>query len=222
MNKKSMTGRSQQRKMRNRIIIGIIVAFVLLGLIASCAGDKTNVLDPSANSSSSAESSVVPWDYKIEQSKVGDLIGGDMTLQPNNQMLPNDNNYATGDNVWVLSFMTAEMKTASDGKNDVTLSAWTPLKTFKTEKEAKTDMDQLKLQIETEVDLIGVYKTQYESKERDFAVVKLPSGHNIKQPISKERYAELKDKKRVKVVLEEVHDFSDYDLAMSKFRGWAN
>ncbi|MCY9588810.1 signal peptide protein [Paenibacillus chitinolyticus] len=224
MSRPAMNSRYGSGKKRSRVMIGIFSALALLlvfGLIGACSDKKNTSGGATASGGATTESSVVPWDYKVEQAKVGDLIGGDMTLLPNNDMLPNDGNFATGDQVWVLSFMTAEMKTGDDGKNDVKLSGWTPLKTFKTESAAKTDMSQLKTEIQTEVDLIGVYKTQYGDKHRDFAVVSMPSGHKVKQPISDERYTAIKDKKRVKIVLEEVHDFSNYDLAMSKFRGWA-
>lgn len=57
---------------------------------------------------------------------------------------------------------------------------------------------------------------------RHFAVIELPTGNRIKQPIDEKRYAAMEKKDRVDVVLEEVHDFADYDLAYAKFRGWAD
>lgn len=70
--------------------------------------------------------------------------------------------------------------------------------------------------------MVGVYKTEYKGKTRNFAVLELPTGNRIKQPIDDERYTALKQAKTASVVLEEVHDFADYDLAYAKFRGWAN
>jgi hypothetical protein len=207
------------------IIIGIVVLAVIAGIAQAVSDDKPSVLKASnskkAASAAAAGSATVPWDYKVEEAKVGDLIGADMTITPNNQLLPNDDNYATGDKVWVLSYMTAEMKTNEDGQNDVTLSSWAPLKSFRTAEAAQADLAGLKVEVKADVDLVGVYKTEYQGKFRQFAVITLPTGHSIKQPIPEEKYQSFKDKKQVKVILEEVHDFGDYDMAMSKFRGWA-
>lgn len=208
------------------IVIGIAVMAIIGGIANAVSDEKPAVLSKSnskpAASAKAGGSATVPWDYKIEEGKVGDLIGADMTISPNNQLLPNDDNYATGDQIWVLSYMTAEMKTKDDGQNDVTLSSWAPLKTFRTKDAAEQDLAGLKLELKADVDLVGVYKTEYQGKSRQFAVVTLPTGNSIKQPISEDRYNSFKDKKQVKVTLEEVHDFGDYDLAMSKFRGWAD
>ena len=210
-----------------RMLVIVVAGLVILGIISAVSSafsdKKPSVLSTkskTATSAAAAGNSTVPWDYKVEEAKVGDLIGADMTITPNNQLLPNDDNYATGDKVWVLSYMTAQIKTKEDGQNDVTLSSWAPLKSFRTETAAKEDLAGLKVEVKTDVDLIGVYKTEYQGKFRQFAVITLPTGHSVKQPISEERYASLKDKKQANVVLEEVHDFGDYDLAMSKFRGW--
>jgi hypothetical protein len=205
------------------LVIGLIILAVITG-IAQAFSDKPSVLKTSNNKAVSAAemgSATVPWDYKVEEAKVGDLIGVDMTITPNNQLLPNDDNYATGDKIWVLSYMTAEMKTDADGQNNVTLSSWAPLKSYRSAAAAQEDLVGLKAEVKAQVDLVGVYKTEYQGKFRQFAVITLPTGHSIKQPVSEERYASLKDKKQVEVILEEVHDFGDYDLAMSKFRGWA-
>lgn len=185
------------------------------------SGGSGTAVNRSGSGAVEAAQSVVPWDYKIDEATVGDLIGADMTILPNNQLLANDDNYATGDKVWVLSYMSADMAKRDDGKNNVQLSAWTPIKSYRSREAAQNDLDSLKLQIQTDVPLIGVYKTEFQGKYRQFAMLTLPSGHSIKQPISEERYNILKDKKQVKVLLEEVHDFADYDLAMAKFRGWA-
>jgi len=207
--------------------IGIIVFAIMVGITNSLTKSKPTVLQRSSstgtaqNVSSAGARTSVPWDYKVEEAKVGDLIGGDMTILPNNQLLPNDGNYGTGDKVWVLSYMTAEMAARPDGRNDVTLSAWKPIKSFRTQEAAKQDLASLKVEVKTDVDLIGVYKTEYQGAFRQFAMLTLPSGHTIKQPIQEDRYKSFKSKKQVKVVLEEVHDFSDYDQAMAKFRGWA-
>jgi hypothetical protein len=163
----------------------------------------------------------VPWDYQVQQVKVGDLIDGDMVLLPNNDRISNDQNFATGDTIWVLSYMQATMKADSQGKNEVTLSQWKPIKSFKTKEEADKDIAELKVEIKTDVNLIGVYKTELDGKFRYFAVAELPTGQKVKQPIPEDRYQAFKDKKEVGVVLEEVHDYTDFDLSMAKFRGWA-
>ncbi|MNY73277.1 hypothetical protein D3C86_2120310 [compost metagenome] len=77
------------------------------------------------------------------------------------------------------------------------------------------------MEIKTDVKLIGVYKTEMDGKFRFFAVVELPTGQKVKQPIPEDRYQTFKDKKEVSVVLEEVHDYTDFDQSMAKFRGWA-
>ncbi|WP_438444732.1 signal peptide protein [Gorillibacterium sp. sgz5001074] len=218
----------QRRKNNKRLILtvvfGFIVLAVIIGIVGAVSDSKPAVLSTSngKGTAAAAGTSTVPWDYKVEEAKVGDLIGADMTIQPGNQLLANDDNYGTGDKIWVLSYMTADMKTQADGQNQVTLSSWAPLKSYRTAEAAQKDLEGLKVQVETDVDLVGVYKTEYQGKFRQFAIMSLPTGHTIKQPIAEDRYKSIKDKKQVKVVLEEVHDFGDYDLAMSKFRGWAD
>src|SRR5690606_23379821 len=100
-----------------------------------------------------------------------------------NTLMPNDNNYATGDKIWSLQFMDAEIITDAQKRNEIRLSAWRTIKTFKDESSAKADMDHLKLLLTTEVDLVGVYKTEYNGDVRNFAVVELPTGNRMKQPI---------------------------------------
>ncbi|MFC4778742.1 signal peptide protein [Paenibacillus sp. GCM10023252] len=164
----------------------------------------------------------LPWDYRVVEGTVGDLIGSDMTILPDNEMLPNDSNYGTGDKVWTLQFMEATMRTSDDKQNEVTLAAWNPIKSFKSKEAAEKDMAQLKLRLTSEVELVGVYKTERSGETRQFAVLSLPSGHQIKQPIDEKRYQTLKPLSKVNVVLEEVHDYSNYDMAYAKFRGWAS
>lgn len=226
---------------RERMLLmafGVIILILLGWMVGSAIGHKPQVLQKSitANSSTSGTAAstttsgtsalstsknVVPWDYKVDEVKVGDLVGDEMVLLPNNELIANDQNYATGDQIYVLSYMSAEMATDSTGRNDVTLSAWKPIKTFKTKEDAAKDIADLKSQLKTEVDLVGVYKTELQGSFRYFAIVKMPTGQTIKQPIQEERYNSFKSKKRVAVVLEEVHDYSNYDQSMAKFRGWA-
>jgi hypothetical protein len=118
--------------------------------------------------------------------------------------------------------MDAELTVNSDNHNEIHLSSWNTLKSYKDEKSANDDLSNLKVTLQTEVDLVGVYKTENQGKTRNYAVVTLPSGNRIKQPIDDNRYTTLKTQKKVKVILEEVHDFSNYDSAYAKFRGWAN
>jgi hypothetical protein len=203
---------------------GFIVCIVIIWLISSAFNKKPSVLSKAAVGSSASISSVngeVPWDYQVQQAKVGDLLDGDMVLLPNNERISNDQNFATGDQIWVLSYMQATMKTDSQGKNNVTLSQWKPIKTFKTKEEAEKDLAELKVEITTDVKLVGVYKTELDGKFRYFAVADLPTGQKVKQPIPEERYASFKNKKEVQIVLEEVHDYSNFDQSMAKFRGWA-
>ncbi|WP_246608493.1 hypothetical protein [Paenibacillus agaridevorans] len=214
-------------KKRRKPKFGILVAAPVLALALVLAGCSTNTqsvfhTDSSANSSTVSDVAQVPWDYKIVEGTVGDLIGSDMTILPDNTLMPNDNNYATGDKIWGLQFMDAEIITDAQKRNEIRLSAWRTIKTFKDENSAKADMDNLKLLLTTEVDLVGVYKTEYNGEVRNFAVVELPTGNRMKQPIDDKRYDALAKAKTVNVYLEEVHDFADYDLAYAKFRGWAN
>ncbi|WP_336772745.1 signal peptide protein [Paenibacillus sp. MMO-58] len=163
----------------------------------------------------------VPWDYRVVEEEVGDLVGSDMTIIPDNTLLPNDGNYAMGDKVWILQYMDAMLTTDDDRRSQIKLSSWDTLKSFKDEKSALADLGNLKESIQTEVDLIGVYKTENAGKTREFAVLTLPSGNVVKQPISDEKYAQLKSKSKVKVTIEQVHLYDDYDQVYSKFRGWA-
>lgn len=145
-----------------------------------------------------------------------------MTLSPDNELLPNDGNYATGDTIWALKYMTADMVIKDGKRNDVHLSPWKAIKTYPSKQAAEKELKNVKLSLKAEVELIGVYKTEYQGKYRQFAVMTLPSGHTIKQPINQERYSNMKNKKKVAVLLEEVHDMNNYDQAMAKFRGWAD
>ena len=206
------------------VIIGIIV-LVFIGIASGGCSNQNDDWDSSVSSSYSEDSSsntnTVPWDYRIVEGTVGDLIGSDMTVLPDNELIPNDDNYGTGDQVWTLQAMEADMNTNSQDRADVTLTAWESLKTFKSKQAAQEDLDKLKIQLKTEVDLVGVYKTEYQGKMRQFAVITLPSGQNVKQPIDADRYQSFKSLKKVNIILEEVHDFSNYDLTYAKFRGWA-
>ncbi|MDQ6420025.1 signal peptide protein [Paenibacillus sp. LHD-117] len=202
----------------------IVPALAIALVLAGCSSNTQSVFhtDSSTETANVSDTSRVPWDYKIVEGTVGDLIGSDMTVLPDNTLMPNDGNYATGDKVWSLQFMDAEMVTDAQKRNEIRLSAWRTIKTYKDEKSAQGDMDNLKLLLTTEVDLVGVYKTEYNGETRNFAVVELPSGNRMKQPIDDKRYDALAKQKTVNVYLEEVHDFADYDLAYAKFRGWAN
>jgi hypothetical protein len=219
----------RQNRFTSVLIIGAVIILVVW-LIGNMSHSKTNAFDRASVKSTSSSSSsgqtsnsnqtVVPWDYKIEEKSVGDLINGDMTILPDNQLLANDDNYATGDKIWTLSYMYAEMNADKSGKTNVVLSPWKPIKSYKTKDAADKDLLNLKDQIDTQVDLVGVYKTEDNGKFREFAVITLPTGNDIKQPISEERYASFKSKKKVKVTLEEVHNYENYDDTMAKFRGW--
>jgi len=210
-------------KNRVLLIFGIFVLIIVLVAVIASRGEST----PSALSANqTAEdqggmSSTVPWDYQLKEAKVGDLIGEDMVLLPDNERISNDQNFATGDPVWVIHFMSATMQTNEQGQNDVTLSAWRPIKTYATKDEAEQDLAELKKEITTDVKLVGAYKTEYQGKFRYFAVIEMPTGQTVKQPIPETRYADFKNKQQVAVVLEEVHDYADYDSSMAKFRGWA-
>src|SRR5690348_6519345 len=97
---------------------------LIVWILSSMSGTRSGVFDRAADGSTSSSSNqnVVPWDYKVEEKTVGDLVNGDMTISPDNQLLPNDNNYATGDKVWTLSYMYANMSTDSGGRTNVSLS----------------------------------------------------------------------------------------------------
>lgn len=201
----------------------IVPALALSLALTGCSSNTQSVFSSDSGTSTTvSDVSQVPWDYKIVEGTVGDLIGSDMTILPDNTLMPNDNNYATGDKVWALQFMDAEISTDAQKRNEIRLSAWRVIKTYKDEKSAVADMNNLKLLLTTEVDLVGVYKTEFKGETRNFAVVELPTGNRMKQPIDEKRYGEFSKQKTVNVYLEEVHDFADYDLAYAKFRGWAN
>ncbi len=202
----------QTRKGHIQFVGFIFIVFMSM-LFSGCS--------ESASSDVEVNRSTVPWDYRIVEGTVGDLIGSDMTILPDNELIPNDDNYGTGDRVWTLQAMEADINTNSQERADVTLTAWESLKTFKSQQAAQEDLDKLKIQLKTEVDLVGVYKTEYQGKTRQYAVITLPSGQQVKQPIDEDRYQTFKSQKKVNILLEEVHDFSNYDLTYAKFRGWA-
>ncbi|KFM94639.1 MAG: signal peptide protein [Paenibacillus macerans] len=213
-------------QLRNRAwvrrFLAAAVAVLAVLALSACGGQNSVLSTDSGGAEATLTTSRVPWDYRILEGTVGDLVGSDMTILPDNDLLPNDNNYATGDKVWVLQFMDAELTTDENQKNEVRLSSWTTLKSYPDQATAEKDLAELKVSVTTDVDLVGVYKTEYKGKTRNFAVLELPTGNRIKQPIDDERYTALKQAKTASVVLEEVHDFADYDLAYAKFRGWAN
>ncbi|MFP7288302.1 signal peptide protein [Shouchella clausii] len=204
---------------RKRAGLLVMLGMLMLAL-AACSSNQNSVFH--TGTETTADVARVPWDYRIVEGTVGDLIGSDMTILPDNELLPNDGNYATGDKVWTLQYMDAELVTDENQRNDVRLSSWTAIKSYPDEKTAKEDLANLKVTVTTDLDLVGVYKTKYKDKTRNFAVLELPSGNRVKQPIDDARYKELEKAKTASVVLEEVHDFADYDSAYAKFRGWAN
>ncbi|MGF7046034.1 hypothetical protein J2T13_000496 [Paenibacillus sp. DS2015] len=203
-----------------RLRLGITVCLMLVMVISVSACGSSSIFQTDSTEESTV--SRVPWDYRVVESTVGDLIGSDMTVLPDNELLPNDGNYATGDLIWTLQFMDAELVTDADQRNEINLSTWNTIKSYGEQKTAIEDLTNLKVSITTDVDLVGVYKTKLNDKTRNFAVIELPSGNRIKQPIDDKRYNALEKEKTVSVVLEEVHDFADYDSAYAKFRGWAN
>lgn len=214
---------SNQRALILSLLLGGVLLVVLIGIFSNSSLFSRSVTDGGSYGDSVAEEdTALPWDYRIVEGTVGDLIGSDMTVLPDHDLLPNDDNYATGDKIWTLQYMAAHMVTNSNGRNDVTLTGWKPIKSFKSEAAAKEDIDKLKVQLNSEVDLVGVYQTERDGKNRQFAVLTLPSGNQIKQPIDEKRYEALKKAKKVNVILEEVHDFVNYDMAYAKFRGWAS
>ncbi|MUT68703.1 hypothetical protein [Paenibacillus sp. NEAU-GSW1] len=205
--------------MKKRLIIVIAIIAAALAL-NGCVADINQA--SSSQNTSIVETNSLPWDYRIVEASVGDLIGSDMTIVPDNELLPNDENYATGDKVWTLQYMEAIMGTTSKGSNSVTLTEWKTIKSFKNKKDADADLAELKVNVTTEVDLVGAYRTDYKGNTRYFGIITLPSGHDIKQPIDAKRYKSFKSAKTVKVKLEEVHDYTNYEKAFAKFRGWAS
>ncbi|QAY66469.1 hypothetical protein [Paenibacillus protaetiae] len=229
-------GGDRNNRPASMLVGGILLVVFIAFAFNSCSNDRyssdsaiswsteTSAIpqDTATVQADETDPSTVPWDYRIVEGEVSDLIGSDMTVLPDNEMLPNDNNYATGDKLYTLQYMSADMMTGSDGRNDVTLSAWRTIKSFPTKEAAEQDLEKLKVRITTETKLIGVYQTEYNGEFRQFAVLELPSGNRVKQPIDADRYAKLKTADKANIIVEEVHDFSDYDLTYAKFRGWAS
>nr|WP_209863551.1 hypothetical protein [Paenibacillus shirakamiensis] len=215
------TAKSSASRTFARVMMLIVLCCSFILLSACQNNDSSTVFNTSNSEDTTADTSRVPWDYRIVDSTVGDLIGSDMTVLPDNELLPNDGNYATGDKIWTLQYMDAELTTDADKRGDIRLSAWQLIKSYKDEASAKKDLERLKVSVKTDVNLVGVYTTKYKDKTRSFAVLELPSGNRIKQPIDTDMYKTLEKKKKANVILEEVHDFTDYDLAYAKFRGWA-
>lgn len=222
MNRNQMREKRIDGKARIRLSAVLSMLLLAVVLLSACSSNQDSVFHNGTSTETTDSVSRVPWDYRVVESTVGDLIGSDMTVLPDNELLPNDGNYATGDKIWTLQFMDAELTTDADQKNEVRLSSWTTIKSYGTQETAAEDLKNLKVSITTDVDLVGVYKTKYQEKTRNFAVLELPSGNRIKQPIDDKRYTALEKAKTASVVLEEVHDFADYDSAYAKFRGWAN
>lgn len=214
---------SKRRSRLRRAAQGATAVLLAVGL-AACTDNTNSVFHTNANVDTAATANVerVPWDYRIVENTVGDLVGSDMTVLPDNELMPNDDNYATGDKIWTLQYMDAELSVNEEQRTNVQLSSWNTIKSYKDKKKAEDDLANLKVTVKTDVGVVGVYKTKYQTKTRNFAVLELPSGNRIKQPIDDARYKTLEKAKTAEVVLEQVHDFADYDAAYAKFRGWAN
>ncbi|GJM74766.1 hypothetical protein HMSSN036_69820 [Paenibacillus macerans] len=195
----------QNKAWVRRFLVAAIAVLAVLALSA-CGGQNSVLSTDTGGAETSLTTSRVPWDYRLVEGTVGDLVGSDMTILPDNDLLPNDNNYATGDKIWVLQFMDAELTTDENQKNEVRLSSWTTLKSYPDQVTAEKDLAELKVSVTTDVNLVGVYKTEYKGQTRNFAVLELPTGNRIKQPIDDARYTALKQAKTASVVLEEVHD----------------
>ena len=114
--------------------------------------------------------------------------------------------------------MDAELTTDANQRNDIRLSSWQTIKSLRT-KTAESDLTNLKVTVKTDVKLVGVYKTTYKRHQAFCCRSGRAIGSSV---IDEKRYAAMEKKDRVDVVLEEVHDFADYDLAYAKFRGWAD
>lgn len=112
-------------------------------LLSACSSNQGSVFD-SGTAQTSDSVARVPWDYRVVESTVGDLIGSDMTVLPDNELLPNDGNYATGDKIWTLQFMDAELITDADQKNEVRLSSWSTIKSYADEKRQQRILPILK------------------------------------------------------------------------------
>ncbi|MFD0588927.1 signal peptide protein [Paenibacillus sp. GCM10027627] len=200
----------------------LTIALALTG----CSSDTDSVFRTSSSYSFLEQSRSyvddVPYDYQVVQSKVDNIIGDEIFIMPEREFLLNDQKYAVGDKVWALQFKGAEVTSDSKERTRVWTTAWKTIKTYKDKKSAVADMDKLKLTITTEIDLVGLYKTTYKGETRHFAVVELPSGNRVKQLVDDARYERLSKGKTATVHLEEIHDYYDYDLVFSKFRGWAD
>ncbi|WP_058304072.1 hypothetical protein [Gorillibacterium timonense] len=214
---------SKRRSRLSRTTLGMAAVLLAVGLTA-CTNNPDSVFSTveSKETTASADVESIPWDYRIVENTVGDLVGSDMTVLPDNELLPNDDNYATGDKIWTMQYMDAQMSVNEEQRTDIKLSAWNTIKSYKEKAKAEEDLANLKVTVKTDVGVVGVYKTKYKDKTRNFAVLELPSGNQVKQPIDDDRYKKLEKAKTAEVVLEQVHDFTDYDAAYAKFRGWAN
>lgn len=153
-----------------RFLAAAVTVLAVLALSA-CGGQNSVLSTDTGGAETSLTTSRVPWDYRLVEGTVGDLVGSDMTILPDNDLLPNDNNYATGDKIWVLQFMDAELTTDENQKNEVRLSSWTTLKSYPDQATAEKDLAELKVSVTTDVNLVGVYKTEYKGQTRNFAVL---------------------------------------------------
>jgi hypothetical protein len=69
---------------------GLVVCILIIWGISSAFHKKPAVLSKAtvgSPASTSDRSGEVPWDYQVQQSKVGDLLDGDMVLLPNNERI---------------------------------------------------------------------------------------------------------------------------------------
>lgn len=125
MDKSKAINKSSTRLVKARIGALCMMLLTVL-LLSACSSNQGSVFD-SGTAETSDSVARVPWDYRVVESTVGDLIGSDMTVLPDNELLPNDENYATGDKIWTLQFMDAELITDADQRNEVRLSYGRPL-----------------------------------------------------------------------------------------------
>ena len=81
----------KQKKRKPPVVLAVMILSLMVLALSACSGNGSTVFHTGSEEVSST-SARVPWDYRIIEGTVGDLIGGDMTVLPDNESPPNDNN----------------------------------------------------------------------------------------------------------------------------------
>lgn len=81
---KDREGHAAGRRARGTLLTTVLLLAVMV--LSACSANSGSVFHTGTDTSDSV--SRVPWDYRVVEGKVGDLVGSDMTILPDNEPAP--------------------------------------------------------------------------------------------------------------------------------------